>query len=189
MEIIKECGVCGKEFVASKMSVKYCCRGCERVAFRRREAEKKKREKENAESLLNAERNNSLRNKSFLSPEDVSVLFNVSLPTVYRYFQTGLIKAVKIRNLIADILGKMGRKLYYYHKNGGIELDFLMRHKGQCVPIECKATTGNAKSMRTVLGHPEKYHVDYAIKLGDYNVGKKDKLLTLPMYMAFLLKG
>ena len=98
MEIIKECGVCGKAFVASKMSFKYCCRGCERVAFRRREAEKKKREKENAESLLNAERNNSLRDKAFLSPEDVSVLFDVSLPTVYRYFQTGLIKAVKIRN-------------------------------------------------------------------------------------------
>lgn len=97
MEIIKECGVCGKAFVASKMSFKYCCRGCERVAFRRREAEKK-REKENAESLLNAERNNSLRDKAFLSPEDVSVLFDVSLPTVYRYFQTGLIKAVKIRN-------------------------------------------------------------------------------------------
>ena len=98
MEIIKECGVCGKAFVASQMSFKYCCRGCERVAFRRREAEKKKREKENAESLLNAERNNSLRDKAFLSPEDVSVLFDVSLPTVYRYFQTGLIKAVKIRN-------------------------------------------------------------------------------------------
>ena len=58
----------------------------------------KKREKENAESLRNAERNNSLRDKAFLSPEDVSVLFNVSLPTVYRYFQTDLIKAVKIRN-------------------------------------------------------------------------------------------
>ena len=43
--------------------------------------------------------------------------------------------------------------------------------------------------MRTVLGHSEKYHVDFAIKLGDYNVGKKDKLLTLPMYMAFLLNG
>ena len=98
MEIIKECGVCGKEFVASKMSVKYCCRRCERVASRRREAEKKKKEKENAESLRNAEKNNSLRDKAFLSPEDVSVLFNVSLPTVYRYFQTGLIKAVKMRN-------------------------------------------------------------------------------------------
>ena len=71
-----------------------------------------------------------------------------------------------VENLVADILGKVGRKLYYYHKNGGIELDFQIRHKGQCVPIECKATTGNAKSMRTVLGHPEKYHVDFAIKLG-----------------------
>jgi predicted AAA+ superfamily ATPase len=90
-------------------------------------------------------------------------------------------------NFVADILGKMGRKLYYFHKDGGVELDFLMRYKDQCTPVECKATTGNAKSMRTVLKHPEKYHVTSAIKLGDYNVGRKDQLLTIPMYMAFLL--
>ncbi|MBQ0046950.1 MAG: hypothetical protein KBT33_05470 [Prevotellaceae bacterium] len=53
--------------------------------------------------------------------------------------------------------------------------------------MECKATTGNAKSVRTVLYNHEKYHVDYAIKLGDYNIGRKDNLLTLPIYMAFLL--
>ena len=92
-----------------------------------------------------------------------------------------------IENLVADILGKMGRKLYYYHKDGGVELDFLMRYKGKCTPVECKATTGNAKSMRTVMNHPEKYHVTSAIKLGDYNTGRKDCLLTIPMYMAFLL--
>ena len=91
-------------------------------------------------------------------------------------------------NFVADIFGKMGRKLYYFHKDGGVELDFLMRYKGQCTPVECKATTGNAKSMRTVMSHPEKYHVTSAIKLGDYNIGRKDQLLTLPMYMAFLLK-
>jgi hypothetical protein len=91
-------------------------------------------------------------------------------------------------NLIADILGKMGRKLYYYHKDGGVELDFLIRYQSQCTPIECKATTGNAKSMRTVLKHPDKYHVSNAIKLGDYNIGRSDGLLTLPMYMAFLLR-
>lgn len=90
-------------------------------------------------------------------------------------------------NLVADIFGKMGRKLYYYHKDGGVELDFLMRYKGKCTPVECKATTGNAKSMRTVLKHPEKYHVTGALKLGDYNVGYSDQLLTLPMYMSFLL--
>lgn len=90
-------------------------------------------------------------------------------------------------NLLADIFGKMGRKLYYYHKNGGVELDFLLRFKGLCTPVECKATTGNAKSMKTVLKHPEKYHVTSALKLGDYNIGRSGQLLTMPMYMAFLL--
>ena len=50
-----------------------------------------------------------------------------------------------------------------------------------------KATTGNSKSMRTVLMHPDKYHVSNALKLGDYNIGRKDQLLTIPMYMVFLL--
>ena len=62
-----------------------------------------------------------------------------------------------------------------------------MLFRGACTPVECKATTGNAKSMRTVLKHPEKYHVIEGIKLGDYNIGHNEQLLTLPMYMAFLL--
>lgn len=90
-------------------------------------------------------------------------------------------------NFLADIFGKMGRKLYYFHKDGGLELDFIMRYRGKCTPVECKATTGNAKSMSTVLKHPEKYHVTSALKLGDYNVGRKEQLLTMPLYMAFLL--
>ena len=43
-------------------------------------------------------------------------------------------------------------------------------------------------TMRTVLEHPGKYHVRLATKLGDYNLGMKDKLLTVPMHMALLLK-
>ena len=96
-------------------------------------------------------------------------------------------KGAIVENLVADIFGKMGRKLYYYHKDGGVELDFLIRYKGYCTPVECKAVTGNAKSLRTVLNHPDKYHVASAIKLGDYNVGRNGQLLTLPLFMAFLL--
>ena len=81
----------------------------------------------------------------------------------------------------------MGRKLYYYHKDSGLEIDFVMRYKGQCTLVEVKATTGNTKSARTILNHPEKYHVTSAIKLGDYNVGNENQILTLPLYMAFLL--
>ena len=54
--------------------------------------------------------------------------------------------------------------------------------------VEVKASTGNTKSTKTILQHPDKYHVHQAIKLGDYNIGEKDGVLTLPLYMAFLLK-
>ena len=96
-------------------------------------------------------------------------------------------KGAVYENLVADILGKMGRKLYYYQKESGLEIDFLMRYKGECTLLECKANTGNAKSVKTILNHPDKYHVNAAIKLGDYNIGRSDRLLTLPLYMAFLL--
>jgi len=43
------------------------------------------------------------------------------------------------------------------------------------------------KTTSTVLKHPEKYHVQHAIKIGDYNVGRDGALLTIPFYMAFLL--
>ena len=33
----------------------------------------------------------------------------------------------------------------------------------------------------------EKYHIDQAIKFGNYNIGRKYSVLTLPLYMAFLL--
>ena len=96
-------------------------------------------------------------------------------------------KGAMYENVVADILGKMGRKLYYFHKTDGIEIDFMMRYNGECTPLECKARTGNAKSLSTLLKHPEKYHVYHALKLGDYNVGREGALLTLPLYMGFLL--
>ena len=98
-------------------------------------------------------------------------------------------KGAIFENLIADIFSKMGRRLYYYHKDSGMEVDFVIRYKGECVPVEVKAMSGNVKSTKTILHHPEKYHVYHAIKLGDYNVGRNGQILTLPLYMAFLLRS
>lgn len=97
-------------------------------------------------------------------------------------------KGAIAENLVADIFGKMGRKLYYYRKDSGLEIDFVMRYKEKCTLVEVKATTGDAKSLRTILNHPEKYHVNAAIKLGDYNIGQNGPLITLPTYLAFLLQ-
>lgn len=97
-------------------------------------------------------------------------------------------KGAIFENLMADILSKMGRKLYYYHKDSGLEIDFVTRYNSGATLIEVKATTGNAKSVKTILAHPEKYHVAGAIKLGDYNIGRNERILTLPLYLAFLLR-
>lgn len=96
-------------------------------------------------------------------------------------------KGAIFENLVADFFAKMGRKLYYFHKDSGLEINFVIRWRGACMLVEAKAATGNVKSTKTVLKHPEKYHVGGAIKLGDYNVGREGDILTLPMYMGFLL--
>ena len=44
-------------------------------------------------------------------------------------------KGAIFENLIADFLVKMGRKLYYYHKDSGLEIDFVMRWRGECTLV------------------------------------------------------
>lgn len=97
-------------------------------------------------------------------------------------------KGAIFENIVADFFAKMGRPLYYFKKDSGLEIDFVLRYKGECTLLEVKATTGNAKSLRTVLNAPERYHVKRALKLGAYNVGRAGNVLTLPLYMGFLLR-
>lgn len=99
----------------------------------------------------------------------------------------GGFKGAIFENLMADTLHKKEQNLYYFQKDSGLELDFLVRMQGECVPLEVKAKSAKAKSSKTVLAHPEKYHVKHIIKFGDYNVGREGQLLTLPTYMQFLL--
>ena len=97
-------------------------------------------------------------------------------------------KGAIFENLMADFLCKSGQKLYYFHKESGLELDFLVRVKGECVVLEVKAKAGKAKSMTTVLKNRDVYHVNNAIKLGQYNVGREGSILTIPLYMGFLVQ-
>ena len=117
----------------------------------------------------------------FVSMLEDGTQFDILQGNLYGY------KGAIFENLIADIFSKMGRKLYYFHKDSGLEVDFVIRYKGKCTLVEVKAANGNTKSTKTVLQNPQKYHVEQAIKLGDYNIGRTGQILTLPLYMAFLL--
>ncbi len=117
----------------------------------------------------------------FLSMLDDGTQFDVLNGSLYTY------KGAIVENYVAGVLAKMGRELYYYRKTSGMEIDFVIRLRGKCTPLECNASTGNTKTTRTVLNHPEIYLIDMALKLGDYNVGYEGQVLTLPLYMGFLL--
>lgn len=97
-------------------------------------------------------------------------------------------KGAIFENLMADFLCKSGQKLYYFQKDSGLELDFLVRYQGECVALEVKAKSGKAKSLRTVLNNKNIYHINNAIKLGRYNVGREKEVFTMPLYMGFLVK-
>ncbi len=117
----------------------------------------------------------------FVSMLEPGTQYDILKGNLYGY------KGAVFENLIADIFNKMGRELYYFHKDSGLEIDFIIKYKGESTLVEVKAENGNAKSVKTVLKHEEKYHVNSAIKLGHYNIGRSEKVLTLPSYMAFLL--
>lgn len=98
----------------------------------------------------------------------------------------GLYKGAIFENIIADCFSKQDRKLYYFHKDSGLEIDFVTKVKDEIALIEVKATTGNTKSANTVLKNPQ-YDVNVCYKLSENNIGVSGNKITIPYYMAFLL--
>lgn len=96
----------------------------------------------------------------------------------------GIYKGAIYENLVADFMIKSAKKLYYYEKKSGLEIDFVTLYKNNLTLVEVKANTGNAKSLKTVLEDKIKYNVSSAIKLGNYNIGTGNGILTLPLYMG-----
>ena len=99
----------------------------------------------------------------------------------------GAYKGAIFENIIADAFSKNDKKLYYFHKDSGLEIDFITRFEGEVVLIEVKSITGNTKSSNTILDNYSQYNVKKCIKLGEYNIGESNNKLTLPYYLAFLL--
>jgi predicted AAA+ superfamily ATPase len=98
----------------------------------------------------------------------------------------GIYKGAIFENIIADSFSKQDKKLYYFHKDSGLEIDFISKVKDEISLIEVKSTTGNTKSANTVLKNPQ-YDVNLCYKLSENNVGVVENRITIPYYMAFLL--
>ena len=95
-------------------------------------------------------------------------------------------KGAIFENVISEILRNNSARLYYYHRDSGLEVDFVSYYDSEICLIEVKSTTGNSKSAKTLLQeHPDDIRICF--KFGQHNVGFMNGILTLPVYMAPLV--
>ena len=99
----------------------------------------------------------------------------------------GMGKGMIYEELIAESLYKRGGKMFYFAKDSGLELDFVINYLGNSTILEVKAKDGNSKSAKTVMEHPDHYGKTQLIRVKDSNLGESNGILTIPHYMAHLL--
>ncbi|MCR5457858.1 MAG: hypothetical protein K6F14_07260 [Clostridiales bacterium] len=68
-----------------------------------------------------------------------------------------------------------------------MEIDLVISYRGYATLVEAKAKTGNTKSSKQVMKHPEHYGMTRLLKIGDYNISEIDDVITIPHYLTFAL--
>lgn len=96
-------------------------------------------------------------------------------------------KGAIYENIVADALSKLGKDLFYYRKNSGLEIDFISTLDKEVVLIEVKAKSGNTKSAREILENKNKYKINKLIKLTAQNISINNEVETYPYYLSSFL--
>lgn len=97
----------------------------------------------------------------------------------------GIYKGAIYENVIADLLVKGGRKLYYFEYRSRLEIDFIIRYNKQLTAVEVKsADNTKAKSMNSAI---ENWRVPHGIKLSSRNISHTEKVDSYPIYMVMFL--
>lgn len=98
-------------------------------------------------------------------------------------------KGALYENIIAEALSKQGYGLFYYKKeNSTLEEDFFVRTKKSLVPVEVKATNGNAKTLKILINGERYPDITTGIKLIHGNIGFENNIHNFPCFCSFLLK-
>ena len=101
----------------------------------------------------------------------------------------GTYKGGLYENIVGEALSKSGAPLVYYKREDStLEMDFFLRDADHLVPVEVKAGSAKAKSIRQLIASDHYPDITWGIKLADGNVGFSNGVLSLPQWSAFLLK-
>jgi len=77
---------------------------------------------------------------------------------------------------------------YYKREDSTLEEDFFVRTAKDLIPIEVKAKSGKAKSLRTLIDSSKYADISYGIKMTGGNIGYSDNIYSFPHYCTFLLR-
>ncbi len=97
----------------------------------------------------------------------------------------GIYNGAIYENIIADIFFKTGKPLFYYEKNNGLELDFIILHQRKPAAIEVKSADNlRSRSLKSALDNGL---VEKGIKLSSLNLSIHGPIERYPLYMAIFL--
>ena len=133
---------------------------------------------------------NVIQNQYKVFPTDIGILVGMledGTTNAILSGNLGMGKGMIYEALVADALYKRGGRLFYFAKDSGLELDFVINYHGCSTILEVKAKDGNTKSAKTVMAHPEHYGKTELIRIRDSNLNVANNILTIPHYMAYLL--
>ena len=98
----------------------------------------------------------------------------------------GIYKGAIYENIVADSFIKNNKKLYYFSKSSGLEIDFIIKINGEIIPVEVKARSGRTKSLKEIINN-DKYLTKKGIKLTSNNISIVDNIINYPYYLVFLI--
>ena len=103
--------------------------------------------------------------------------------------ETDINKGAVYENAVAQELHTHGYPLYYYNSKKKGELDFLIEHAGQVLPLEVKSGKDYEKhsALDNIMDTPE-YGIREAYVFTNDNVKTKGRLTYFPIYMVMFLK-
>lgn len=146
--------------------------------------------------------------KSYLLKEQLSIPLIETNESIYRLYlsdigmfsyQSGVtptsfitndgrnsLSGIFYENYIANELTNAGYKLFYWKGHNNFEFEFVVESDGNIIPIDVKKNKRKLNSLNSFMNHNKLY---ICIKISSNNFGydKEKKILTVPLYEAFLL--
>lgn len=133
---------------------------------------------------------NVIANQFKIFPSDIGMLVSMLEDGVASDILSGnlgMSKGMIYEAIVAESLYKRGGQLFYFAKNTGLKLDFVINLNGESTILEVKSQNGNAKSAKQVLANPEHYGKTQLIKITASKLEYKNGVLNIPHYMTYLL--